>query len=180
MAPDLNLHSLLQVLPPHAVHHTSHPQVFKVKAGIMFLYDEELERRKVQFVEKLIERLPYVLVWLKSPQEEAPQDVAPQSLGTAVWTSGEAGFWNLSSSIPVCQLLDELYEGGWGMFFLERPPEGPLSVPEFLQTEPEQILALLRATHAKAVIVSWYDDVEWYYAFESEEIVREPFRDTHK
>lgn len=175
MAPALNLESLLRLLPPHAVHQTNHSQVFKIRTRRMFLHDKELEGRKVQLMQKLMEQLPYVLVWLKRSQDEVPQ-----GLGNALWTFGEAGFWILSSETPLNRLLDELHEGGWGMFFFLRPPEVHSNVPEFLPTEPAEILSMLRATYAQAVILSWYDDAEWFYAFEVEQRAPESFHVAHE
>ena len=66
------------------------------------------------------------------------------------------------------------------MFLFLQSPKVLPRVPEFLQTEPAAFLSMLRATYAQAAIVSWYDDVEWFFAFDIEQRVRESGRDTHE
>jgi hypothetical protein len=73
--------------------------------------------------------------------------------------------WRISAYNDVDELLSQLYQGGWGLFFGEEDALFAESAPlEYLPTEIESIESLLDSTGAKALILSWYDDNEWTVA----------------
>lgn len=73
--------------------------------------------------------------------------------------------WRIDSQNDAEDLLGQMYEGGWGLFFGE---EGTLfadsTPPEYLPMEVGAIEDLLESTGAQAIILSWYDDNEWTVA----------------
>ena len=73
--------------------------------------------------------------------------------------------WRTSSHNDAEELLSQLYQGGWALFFGEEDTLFAESAPpEYLPTEIESIEDLLESTGAKALILSWYDDNEWTIA----------------
>jgi hypothetical protein len=73
--------------------------------------------------------------------------------------------WRLSAYNNAEELLSQLYQGGWGLFFGEEDALFAESAPpDYLPTEIEAIENLLASTGAKALVLSWYDDNEWTVA----------------
>ena len=156
MSSESQIERVIKSLPHGVVRQSKHPHVLEIKWR-----RKGSETHRLQLVQQLCERSPVVLIWLKDLNEEIRK-----TLGTPMCTSGGAGFWLLSKATSLSLLLDGLDEGGWALFFFSKLPEDSLKVPEFLCAKPEDVGSMLHATGAKAVILSWYDDIEWLVAFE--------------
>ena len=160
MSSESPMEMILKSLPRGVVQQTKHPYVFEINWGAF--RRKQAEPHKLQLVQQLRERLPFGLIWLKDLNEEVRK-----TFGPAICTSGEAGFCLLSNTTSLSQLLDGLDEGGWALLFFSKLPEESLRVPEFLPAKSEDVVSMLHATGAKIAILSWYDDIEWLVAFDS-------------
>lgn len=130
---------------------TASPGVYEMNGG-----SKRVEAQKADFLQLLFRRFPTRLLWLKDVDENLKA-----MLGSPLSTVGGASLWMLPDRISLTEFLNELYEGGWAMFFLLNPPQHVPTPVEFLPTKPEEVRLLLREVGASIGILSWYDDIEW-------------------
>lgn len=128
-----------------------HPGFYEMKGG-----SQKFEPQRVDFVRQLFDLFPVRLIWLKGADEDLKK-----SLGVPVSTAGEACLWMLSDATSLTKLLNNLYEGGWAIFFLRNFPQHVPTTPELLPTKPDEVRLLLHTLSASVGILSWYDDIEW-------------------
>ena len=101
-------------------------------------------------------------LWLDDARNQEVQE----DLGQPAVSRDGAGFWIVSETIPMNALLPKLFRGGWGMFFFRtRPKQMPIPPIPLLPSKRPDAAELIGSTEAQAVIVSWYDDLEWLVAF---------------
>lgn len=72
--------------------------------------------------------------------------------------------WSFPSQSEVISVIEDLSEGGWGLFFFDRDPRSSLNALSILPTDARSLLELLEIVSAGAAIISWYDDNEWIVA----------------
>jgi len=105
----------------------------------------------IELVSALRHRSSQVVLWLGISK---PYDVELEPLGGCCW--------KLPAAVTTKTLLQSLYEGGWAMFFGDQVLLSRVgTLPSALPTKPAELRALVAESGADALIVSWYDDVEW-------------------
>lgn len=86
-----------------------------------------------------------------------------QVLGNEIASIGPLAVWTVRVGADLGELADYLDRGGWALLFY-RSDLIPSSLPSALSTKPLDLEALLRASCADAILVSWYDSTEWIVA----------------
>lgn len=150
MAQDFNIETLLGGFPSNVFRKTQ-PGVYEVKGG-----SKRVGAQKADLLQQLFRQFPNRLLWLKDVDEDLKS-----MLGSPLSIAGGASLWVLTDATSLTELFNELYEGGWAMFFLPHPPRCVPTPPESLPTNHEDVRPLLRTLGASVGILSWYDDIEW-------------------
>lgn len=136
---------------PSTIVRKVYPGVYEMKGG-----SKRVGAQKADFLQQLFRRFPTRLLWVKDVDEDLKA-----MLGSPLSTVGGASLWVVTDRTSLTELLSELYEGGWAMFFLPNPPQHGLAPSEFLPSKPEEVRLLLREVGASIGVLSWYDDIEW-------------------
>jgi len=115
-------------------------------------------KERVELIEALRDHFVRSLLWINELNEDLRRTgpLRP-TVASSVHTVGD---WYELDGESVGELLEQLYRGGWGMFFLD-VAETPTR-PQLLPVEPDEVKEFVSkvATHG-VVIVSWYDDRTW-------------------
>jgi hypothetical protein len=115
------------------------------------------DQQRAQFTNDLRRQLPFILLWLESGQAHGIRNIGNSP---AVANNG-AEFWVVPQTTSMNELLPQLFEGSWGMFFFVRRPEPLPSPPVPLLPEETNAADPLRLTGAQVAILSDPDDVDW-------------------
>jgi hypothetical protein len=139
-----------------------YPSLSAVKGeGNVFQLRKPKDNERMALMQDLISAFPNVYLWRST--EDADRDL-DALLGSPSAQTDAALVWKIEAG-SIQKVLEQLYEGGWAMFFFASPSVNLAAFPEKLETKPEGLRQLTSRTGTDVTLVSWYDDTEWLIAF---------------
>jgi hypothetical protein len=136
-----------------------HPWVLEIRRRSWFCGHKDLEKVRSRLIRLLNEAAPILLLevtdWTTEPIED---------LGEAFGSENHVAIL-LNKSLDIEKVFGRLYEGAWVLSFFSELEDVCLTPkPHGSLKNDKELVAVLQARHAKAMIVSWYDDLEWKIA----------------